>query len=129
MKRSSSFRSVDNHFFAAWKVFALSLTISSGAPRQATNSFTLRLNSSTVISLHSFKCTALVLAHVKSVTWALPVSRLPDLYKRGPAKSTPVTLNASVNSVLNFGKAAVGGAPRTFTRFFFCSGYICGVRS
>ena len=51
-----------------------------------------------------------MLAQVKSATDALLVSFFPDLYSGGPAKSTPVTLNGSVNSVRKEGKVAVGGA-------------------
>ena len=67
LKRSSSLRSVDNHFFAALKVLALSLTINSGAPLRTMNSFKPCLNSMTVMSLQSLRCAALVLGHVNSV--------------------------------------------------------------
>ena len=36
----------------------------------------------------------------------------------GPAKSSPETLSSSVNSVMNFGKAEVGGAFRSCQAVF-----------
>ena len=63
------------------------------------------------------RCMALMLAEVSSATNALLIWSLRDLYRSGPAKSTPVTVNGSVNFIRKVGKADVGGAFRSLTRY------------
>ena len=82
-----------------------------GLVRREMKAFSLLLNSSAVWVLATSKWTALELAQVKIMTYYFPSSFLPTLYRKGPAKSTPVTSNGLLPSVLYSGKALVDGTP------------------
>ena len=92
------------------KTPALSKMITRGLVRREMNAFSIFWNSSAVCVLLTSKWTALELAHVMIMIEYFPSSSLPTLSLRGPVKSTPVTSNGLLPSVLYSGEALVGGA-------------------
>jgi len=107
----SSLNTDSKNFEAALNVFPLSDMNLWGNPLRAANLFKHLMNVSVDMSKTMSRCTALVTKQVNKQIHVLPVLLGPSVrIIKGPAKSTPVKLNAVSSFTLLTGKGGGGGA-------------------